>query len=80
MAKNNISPLNQDLFFHNFSILLKTRRILDPCVEKMCGDLKSPEIDHKNVSQIRMVDQILVNHTDLRDNLCGQFQGSLNLM
>lgn len=31
--------------------LSSSKRILDPCVEKMCykcGDSKSPEIDHKN--------------------------------
>ena len=61
MAKNNISPLNQDFFFHECILtpnITKNRRILDPCVEKMCGDLKSPEIDHKIVSQICMVDQM----------------------
>ena len=53
MAKNNINPLDQDLFFHKciFTpklISLKTRRSLDPCEEKMCGDLKSPKTDQKN--------------------------------
>lgn len=51
MAKNNISPLNQDLFFHECILtpnITRNRIILDPCVEKMCGDLKSHGIDHKN--------------------------------
>ena len=46
MAKNNISPLNQDLFFHKSILtpnITKNRRILDLCVEKMCGNLKTPK-------------------------------------